>query len=316
LYEVDIAQLHPNEILDECFGDTSKCDLVLGGPPCQGFSVHRLKNAGKNDPRNTLIHTYFRFVSTLRPKLFLMENVPGLLLPRHAFQLQRFYAEGERAGYTVMPPVTLDARDYGVPQRRKRVFILGIRKDFMIMEADWVPAATHARMEIRKSEMHRLPWNNCSTVFKRAPKGDPNNLHMKHGPALQKVFANTPANGGSRGDSGRNLSCHEGHDGHKDVYGRIDPSKPAPTITTACINPSKGRFVHPTQHHGITVRQAARMQTFPDSFVFEGGLMAAGVQIGNAVPITLGVVLLKRIKRLLKDGILVPMQAPVRIAAE
>jgi len=168
VYEIEIAQLHPDKIIDECFGDTSTCDLVLGGPPCQGFSVHRLKNAGKNDPRNSLIHTYFRFVSALRPKMFLMENVPGLLWSRHAFQLRRFYAEGERAGYNVMPPVTLDARDYGVPQRRKRVFILGIRKDFTIMEADWAPTASHARIETRGSEAQRPLWNNCSTVFRRA----------------------------------------------------------------------------------------------------------------------------------------------------
>ncbi len=117
---------------------------------------------------------------------------------------------------------------------------------------------------------------------------DPNAIHMNHSEALVRAFESTPHNGGSRCDSGRILPCHSGHDGHSDVYGRIDPSKPGPTMTTACVNPSKGRFVHPTENHGITARHAARMQGFPDQFVFEGGLMAAGVQIGNAVPIGLG----------------------------
>jgi DNA (cytosine-5)-methyltransferase 1 len=111
---------------------------------------------------------------------------------------------------------------------------------------------------------------------------------MKSSGELVKAFKNTPKNGGSRSDSGRHLPCHKNHNGHKDVYGRIDPSRPGPTMTTACINPSKGRFVHPTQNHGISARHAARFQGFPDSFKFDGGLMASGKQIGNAVPIKLG----------------------------
>jgi DNA (cytosine-5)-methyltransferase 1 len=129
-------------------------------------------------------------------------------------------------------------------------------------------------------------WVPATEVFKQPVLGtDPNNVHMNHGPALIDAFKRTPPNGGSRSESGRVLPCHQHHDGHKDVYGRIDPTKPAPTMTTACINPSKGRFVHPTRHHGITVREAARIQTFPDSFVFQGGLISAGQQIGNAVPV-------------------------------
>jgi DNA (cytosine-5)-methyltransferase 1 len=119
---------------------------------------------------------------------------------------------------------------------------------------------------------------------------------MKHGKELAETFARTPHNGGSRSDSGRILRCHENHVGHHDVYGRIDPSVPAPTMTTACINPSKGRFVHPTEDHGITLRQAARIQSFPDWFNFEGGLMAGGVQVGNAVPVDLAKALLIPLK--------------------
>jgi DNA (cytosine-5)-methyltransferase 1 len=122
---------------------------------------------------------------------------------------------------------------------------------------------------------------------------------MQHNAELVEAFKKTPANGGSRHASGRTLACHAKHDGHNDVYGRIDPDKPAPTMTTACINPSKGRFVHPTLHHGITVRQAARIQTFPDDFMFEGGLMAAGEQVGNAVPIILAKCLIEHLKPLL-----------------
>mgnify|MGYP001053725529 FL=1 len=145
-----------------------------------------------------------------------------------------------------------------------------------------------------------MPWRSCAHVFAPAEPDDLNDVHMRHSEELIEAFRRTPLNGGSRRESGRLLACHVDHDGHKDVYGRMDPSQPAPTMTTACINPSKGRFVHPTQHHGITARQAARIQTFPEDFTFSGGLMAAGVQIGNAVPVELGEQLIRYLTPLLR----------------
>lgn len=275
------------------------CDLLLGGPPCQGFSTHRLLNAGVNDPRNQLLLAYFEFVKALRPRVFLVENVPGILWDRHSDFLQKFYEEGKRANYHIFQPVTLDARDFGVPQRRKRVFILGLRESKDLKTFNWPPAATHHSAS--KASDGQKVWLSCKHVFEPAQEGDENDIHMKHCAELVEAFRKTPPNGGSRKDSGRTLPCHREHDGHKDVYGRINPTEPAPTMTTACINPSKGRFVHPTEHHGITVRQAARIQTFPDSFKFVGGLTAAGRQIGNAVPVELGKHLISYIKQHLID---------------
>jgi len=276
------------------------CDLLLGGPPCQGFSTHRILDAGVSDPRNELLLSYFNFVKAFRPRVFLVENVPGLLWERHSDFLKKFYDEGKRANYHLFQPVTLDARDFGVPQRRKRVFILGVRDLESLKGFHWPPAATH--FSANKAGNGKKVWLSCKHVFEPAPDKDENDIHMKHGAELVEAFRKTPLNGGSRKDSGRILPCHKEHDGHKDVYGRIDPTEPAPTMTTACINPSKGRFVHPTEHHGITVRQAARIQTFPDSFKFVGGLTAAGRQIGNAVPVELGKHLILHIKRHLIDN--------------
>ncbi|WP_049723268.1 DNA cytosine methyltransferase [Gilvimarinus polysaccharolyticus] len=293
IFNQSILEYDPDELKLERFSRKS-CDLLLGGPPCQGFSAHRILNAGVNDPRNKLIMAYFDFVRSLRPRVFLMENVPGILWDRHKDYIEKFYEEGRKAGYKILDPIVLDARDFGVPQRRKRVFILGLRDSEDANGLVWPPHSTHCSP--LNNEVNKLPWVNCKDSFRRAPKGDINNVHMKHGPELLEAFKRTPENGGSRKDSGRILACHRDHDGHKDVYGRIDPSQPAPTMTTACINPSKGRFVHPTQHHGITLRQAARIQTFPDDFIFSGGLMASGKQIGNAVPVELGRVLIQHIK--------------------
>ena len=303
LYENDILKINPERFSRDHFAGKAACDIVLSGPPCQGFSVHRIKDAGVGDPRNSLILRYFEFVAALRPKIFLMENVPGILWPRHNDFLGKFYEIGDKFGYNVYKPIVLDARNYGVPQRRKRVFVLGTRKDF-IFSAVWPPAATHGDEMARLSKPFLQPWIPAAVVFQQPPPGnDSNNIHMNHTPELIKVFKSTPLNGGSRRDSNRVLSCHAGHNGHTDVYGRIDPSKSAPTMTTACINPSKGRFVHPIEHHGITVRQAARFQTFPDWFEFQGGLMAAGEQIGNAVPIRLGEILLRTVVEGIANGI-------------
>lgn len=298
LFEDDIAALDPRDVRKTVGFDQFGCDILLGGPPCQGFSTHRIKNAGVNDPRNDLLLRYFEYVRVLRPTVFLVENVPGLLWPRHRKYLEAFYSLATSAGYGVLEPQILNARDYGVPQNRRRVFILGYDLKKFSSAPVWPPAPTHAAPE---SDEDLPSWIPASEVFRHpASTNDVNDVHMQHGSALVAAFRRTPLNGGSRNESGRLLPCHKDHDGHKDVYGRIDPSKPGPTMTTACINPSKGRFVHPTEHHGITVRQAARIQTFPDSFIFKGGLIAAGQQIGNAVPVQLAKCLIDHLLPILK----------------
>ncbi|MEE7456819.1 DNA (cytosine-5-)-methyltransferase [Methylorubrum populi] len=298
--EGDIAAMRPSEVRDLAFEPGEVCDLLLGGPPCQGFSIHRLNGSGVGDERNELVNVYFAFVRQFRPRAFLMENVPGMLWPRHARHLAAMRDHARETGYNLYEPAVIDARDFGVPQRRKRVIILGLEESVDRDGFTWPPAPTHARPSPDGIPAGRLPWVNCEDVFAEAPAGDPNDVHLTHRADIVAAFARTPPDGGSRSDSGRVLDCHRGHDGHSDVYGRIDRRQPAPTMTTACINPSKGRFVHPTLNHGITARQAARIQTFPDDYVFHGGLMAAGRQIGNAVPITLGAALIGHIAALLK----------------
>lgn len=296
LLNVDIQDLDPKALLEDLSLQPGECALIIGGPPCQGFSTHRINGTGVSDPRNDLLIRYFEFVAAIRPVAFLVENVPGLLWKRHKKYLHRFYKLADEAGYNAFRPKVLNARDYGVPQNRKRVFILGVRRDTNV-DVTWPPEPSHGSPGSKKVESkHLKPWLTVRSVFEKpCPEDDPNSIHMNHSRDLVEAFKNTPRNGGSRCDSGRLLQCHKNHNGHKDVYGRIALDRPGPTMTTACINPSKGRFVHPSEDHGITVRQAARIQTFPDSFIFEGGLMAAGKQIGNAVPVKLGIAVLKPI---------------------
>jgi DNA (cytosine-5)-methyltransferase 1 len=304
-------------------------DILLGGPPCQGFSSHRINDAGKDDPRNALLIRYFDFVKNLRPKVFLVENVPGLLWPRHAEYLNNFIALTRAHDYKIAgdQPFILNARDYGVPQSRKRAFILAVRKDICTDGFEWPPKATHTKSGSRA-------WATSSTVFERPPQSvlielkdrliekfdftmqdaetciksltwgkavdsnDPCHVHMMHSPELTALFENTPLLG-DRTESGRILDCHKNYSGHLDVYGRIYPHIPSNTVTTGCNNPSKGRFVHPWLPQGISLRHAARLQTFPDDYAFLGGSMSIAKQIGNAVPVELGKVLLGSIMKLL-----------------
>jgi DNA (cytosine-5)-methyltransferase 1 len=305
-------------------------DILLGGPPCQGFSSHRINNSGIDDPRNALLLRYFDFVERFKPKAFLVENVPGLLWKKHETYLKKFLSLAKKHGYKIVSggPLIMNARDYGVPQNRRRAIIFAIRKDISLRKVQWPPQPTHGK----KGEEDYL---TASTVFERPddhvlvelidrltkkfgyqeteaenltnnltwglplPIADPCDFHMVHTPEIVKVFEQTPVLG-SREDSGRELDCHKNYKGHRDVYGRIFPHLPSNTITTGCNNPSKGRFVHPWLPHGISLRHAARLQTFPDDYVFSGGSMSMARQIGNAVPVALGQALISHIDKILR----------------
>ncbi|WP_162182401.1 DNA cytosine methyltransferase, partial [Aeromonas finlandensis] len=139
-------------------------------------------------------------------------------------------------------------------------------------------------------------------LFNEKPRDDrdPLQISMNHTPYMVERFSMTPINGG-RYDIDFRLPCHsDGYRGHGDVYGRIRLAQPGPTITTGCFNPSKGRFLHPWENHGITLRHAARFQTFPDDYIFSGGIISQGKQIGNAVPVLMGKALLSSCLDILK----------------
>lgn len=326
----DINNVEPSELRNSLALEVGELDLILGGPPCQGFSTHRINDAGVNDPRNALLLRYFEFVNEFQPKAFLVENVAGLLWKRHEKFLNKFLSLAKKSGYTIKFCDVLNAKDYGVPQNRKRVFIYAVRKEFNCKGVTFPPTPTHFSPSLNK-----LPcWETASSVFEKIPsnlydkywvdyfqnktkltedmtkkllmslksgkkvgKNDPCNVHMQPSDMMIERFEDTPLNG-SREDAGEKhrLKCHSGdYKGHKDVYGRILIHMPSNTITTGCNNPSKGRFVHPWLNHGITLRHAARFQSFPDEFKFYGSSTEQARQIGNAVPPLLGTVLIDRI---------------------
>ena len=214
LFEDDIRRLSPSRFRNASGMDRLDCDILLGGPPCQGFSTHRLNDSGVLDPRNALLLRYFEYVRVIRPKLFLVENVPGMLWTRHKAYVENFYRLAKEAMYDVFDPIVINAGDYGVPQNRRRVFILGRDRLRIPSPTPWPPPATHGA----PSSKGPLPtWVSASVVFERPTRpNDPNDVHMNHCKELVDAFARTPANGGSRGESGRVLPCHKEHKGHKE----------------------------------------------------------------------------------------------------
>ncbi|MBY6291425.1 DNA cytosine methyltransferase [Enterobacter bugandensis] len=338
LLQEDILLVNPKELREQLNLNKKELTIILGGPPCQGFSSHRIKDSGVNDPRNKLLLRYFDFVCEFLPKAFLVENVAGLLWERHSDYLKEFKELTSKNGYTLVHCDIVNARDYGVPQNRKRVFILGIRNDIYNKETNFPfpPPATHFNPNASTGEGKSIKtWRTASCVFpkisneileryieeyflrktkispdvarvllngleyesKPIPEDDPCNIHMIPTQRMEERFKATILNG-SRTDAGEEfqLKCHSnGYEGHKDVYGRMMIHLPSNTITTGCHNPSKGRFVHPWENHGITLRHAARLQTFPDDFIFIGNSTEQARQIGNAVPPELGTALIKYI---------------------
>lgn len=271
----DIRQVRGAALMRALGLRRGELDLLAGCPPCQGFSRLPTRNGAtsESDERNDLVFEFLRFVRALRPKAVMFENVPGLMRDRRFEQVRAELAE---LGYGVEATV-LDAHDFGVAQRRRRLILIGSRGARQVTPA---PPAEKRLM--------------VSDVLALLPKlagasGDP--LHdwpVQHSSRVRAMIHAIPANGGSRDDLPlpMRLACHAEVDGFHDVYGRMRWDAPAPTITSGCVNPSKGRFLHPTEDRAITLREASLLQGFPVDYVFfpRHGKEAIAAMIGNALP--------------------------------
>lgn len=251
-------------------------DLLSGCPPCQGFSTLRTRRlvTSSSDPRNDLVLDILRLVRSMKPRAVLVENVPGLAgdCRFHAFR-KGLAASGYSTEYSV-----LDAQDFGVPQRRKRLVLVGLLNT-RIPANIWSKDGC-IRQTVRDA-IGQLPHAGTS--------GDPlHDLPEQHGAIVAARIAATPNDGGSQRDVAARLrcACHRRSDGYSDVYGRMAWDEVAPTITTGCHNPSRGRFLHPVENRAITLREAALIQSFPKSYYFDlsRGKEHAALQIGNAFP--------------------------------
>lgn len=270
----DIRRLSPLEVAAEVGLRPGDLDLLAGCPPCQGFSTLRTKRQGPSVPdrRNDLVAQFARYAEALRPRTLMMENVPGL---EGDGRLARLVTRLQRLGYKLTYDV-LDAGAYGVPQRRRRFVLLGA----LGSPVPFAPPARRRRTV--RNAIARLPEPGVST--------DPLHNHgEKRSSEIRRRIASIPAEGGLRQlGVDHQLACHVRTRGFYDIYGRMSWDAPAPTITGGCVNPSKGRFLHPEQPRAITLREAALLQSFPARYRFplDRGKYRAADLIGNALPPT------------------------------
>ena len=273
LYPDDIRKLEPAQMLKEMGLKVGELDLLAGCPPCQGFSRLRTKNkvASVNDERNDLVEDFFRFIEVMRPKMVMLENVPALGKdPRFTGVQSQLHALGYQTVVNV-----LDAADYSVPQRRKRLILLASR-----VHTPVVAVKARKRLTVRQALK--------GMVEPGRGRDELHGLGEKRSQKVRDLIALIPKDGGSRSDlpPSFQLDCHKRSDGFKDVYGRLAWDDVAPTITSGCHNPSKGRFIHPVQDRTISLREAAVLQGFPRSYKFDvtHGKESIALMIGNALP--------------------------------
>ncbi len=282
-------------------------DVVIGGPPCQGFSPLNREAVGFE--RRGLWREYLRALEAIEPRAFVMENVPELL---RSAEFAEFQKRAEALGFEVESEI-LNAADFGVPQRRRRAIVIGVRDG----------AGPLARAHPRRPKLEprfllsptglqkdrglqtaapadREPW----VTFREAVEGlplqpDGRRWHRPRNPRPESVrrYKAVPRDGGDRFAMQRNLDraglgdlvprCWRNKPtGTTDVFGRLWWDRPAITIRTEFYKPEKGRYLHPSAHRPITVREAARLMSFPDDFVLpeDQSMSSIARQVGNAVP--------------------------------
>jgi DNA (cytosine-5)-methyltransferase 1 len=282
----DIRELTGNDILKTLGLQQGELDLLAGCPPCQGFSSLTTLNGSKKtnherQKQNDLVFEFMRLVKDLRPKAVMMENVPGLYKDE---RLKKILQELSELGYysdrnEVVK--VLNVADYGVPQRRRRMILMTTKvgkvsfaQPLAVKYTVRQAFATANLPEVGKSgdELHDLPQNRTAAMIQR--------------------IKSVPLDGGGRFDLplDHQCACHIRDGNHRnmfrDVYGRMKWDDVAPTITSGCNNPSKGRFIHPEEHRAITLREAALLQSFPIDYKFclDRGRTGVALMIGNALP--------------------------------
>lgn len=303
---------------------SKEAEIIIGGPPCQGFSMAgaRIREGFIEDPRNFLFKHYFNVVKKVRPQVFVFENVKGILNMQNGTIFQeilRIFADKTLLGgdsYTVNYKI-VKAAELGIPQKRERVIIIGVLNKKIEFEKKWkkteedikkVIPSFFNKVTVRDAIANLPAVTNDGIIINPSPESDyqkylscnkeyiTNHIQTNHSKlALSRM---------SRVRSGENFTClHEHiHSVHSGSYGRLCWDEQAPTITTRFDTPSGGRFIHPEENRTLSPREAARIQSFPDEYVFYGSKTSICKEIGNAVPPKISFFLGKLVYNLLKES--------------
>jgi len=277
----DVRQVDES-LMSQALKGLKRVDVITAGVPCQGFSLNNRKRHS-NDKRNFLFKEFIRIVKFLKPKVVLLENVSGLVSTKDGAFVNKITGEMRRAGYKV-DYMVLNAADFGVPQIRKRVFFLGVEEGLLIR---W-PAPTHGV----DGHKHVTSWDAIGDLPEVESAGAADAYRQPAKTRYQKSM---------RG-SCKSLTNHEAPSHPQETIDkikntkpgepmypkfkqriRLHPDKPSPTQVCGGIRP-QFQLGHPTQARGLTIRERARLQSFPDDYLFHGGIVQGRVQTGNAVP--------------------------------
>lgn len=282
----DIANVS-NKDLEALFGvKKGELDLLSGGAPCQSFS-YAGKRLGLEDARGTLFYHYAVFLEKLQPKMFLFENVRGLLTHDKGKTYSTIVSIFENAGYEIQKDV-LNAWDYGVAQKRERLITIGIRKDLLGKVSYSFPKKHEYKPVLRD-------------ILKNVPKS----LGVLYGENKRKIFELVPAGGYWR-DIDPEIakaymkSCWEMEGGRTGILRRLSMDEPSLTVLTSPSQKQTERC-HPLEARPFTVRENARCQSFPDEWEFSGSVMSQYKQVGNAVPVNLAYEVAKNIYKALEE---------------
>lgn len=288
MHSDNIQELYPKNSLK----------ILVGCAPCQAFSSYS-KNKETND-KWKLLYSFSRIINDIRPDIISMENVPNLLKFDNGNVFKDFVANLKKLNYHVTYNI-VDAQDYGVPQRRNRLILFASKfGDIKVIS----PTHKKNRVTVRDAISH-LPPIEDGVIY------DYDHMHRtrKLDPINKKRIIATPLGGGWHDwHPSLLLECHKKKSGRtfRDVYGRMKWDDVSPTLTTQCIGLGNGRFGHPDQHRAISMREAAILQSFPETYQFYNPKQPMSTtsicrHIGNAVPVRLGQVIAKSIKKHLKE---------------
>lgn len=302
----DICELTETQIREATNGES--IDIIVGGPPCQSYST-----LGKRqmDTRAHLFEQYCRILSVVQPKLFLFENVSGLLSMQNGTLIEVIKKKFSELGYDVKCKL-LNAVNYGVPQYRERVILVGMKNQNTFE----YPKPTHGpcllpylTVEDAFSDLPSLKSGEESTEYGSEPRNDfqrylransttlTENKAPKNGEHLIRIMEALP-DGGSKDDLPEEIRPKSGYG---NTYAKMWWKKPAPTVTRNFATPSSSRCVHPRDSRAMTTREGARLQSFPDDYKFYGSHTTRNLEIGNAVPPLLSIALAEKVAEAMKD---------------
>lgn len=326
IYNKDIKNFSIADLSEDLGIKEGDIDIVVGGPPCQAYST--VGKRSENDPRGQLFHEYYRLLREIRPKIFLFENVKGLLSMQGGQLIKTIISLFESIGYNIQMKL-LNAADYGTPQIRERVIIVGTldKRPFLYPKPTHynpdlgVPTDKSLKPYITLGEalgdLPSIETGQCASDYASEPKNEYQILMRINSPISieehevpknnERLVALMTAlpDGGSPKDIPEELRPNSGF---ANCYCRLWWNKPSTTITRNLGCPSSSRCIHPKDPRPLSTREAARLQGFPDNYIFYGKRGDKHLQIGNAVPTFLSIALKDAIKKYLKhetiDGLM------------